>query len=165
MEESKNDQSNDGYNGNTDFLTIIGKSIGFEPNQSYYTVQGLHYAQGFKTERANEIYADGMQQDCDNINMNRKLATNFRSDIFGDGIIGFFDSCVLEEVTGAKTSMINATATTNKNLYTFTLTSANKSQIDLLCSEENPLPIVYDDQHDTYWIDEPFNCTTTSLRK
>merc|ERR1711908_38274 len=64
---------------------------------------------------------------------------------FGDGIIGFFDDCKLD-------------TTTNKNLYKFTLSSTNKTQLEMVCNNKDDLPLVYDAQHDTYWIDEPFNC-------
>jgi len=65
--------------------------------------------------------------------------------VFGDGIIGFFDDCKKDE-------------TTNKNLYKFTLSSTNKTQLEMVCNNKDDLPLVYDAQHDTYWIDEPFNC-------
>ena len=55
---------------------------------------------------------EGMRADCDNINLNKKLSTDFLSGVFGPGLIGFF-------------------------YY----------------------QLVYDQQHDTYWIDEPFTCT------
>jgi len=136
---------------NRDFLAIVGKSVGIKPNQSYFTVQGLHFAQGFKTDNALEVNLEGMYQDCDNINRNKKLATNFRSDFFGNDIIGFFDSCEQVEVERSFTT---------KNLYKFTLSSTNKTQLDFVCANTNPLPINHDVQHDTYWIDFPFNCTT-----
>merc|ERR1712146_825497 len=112
-----------------------------------YTIQGLHYAIGYESESGADsaINAEGMRQDCENINLNRKLATNFRSDVFGDGIIGFFDDCKLDNET-------------NKNLYKFTLSSTNKTQLETVCNNKDDLPLVYDAQHDTYWIDEPFNC-------
>mmetsp|Transcript_8667 Transcript_8667/g.9939 ORF Transcript_8667/g.9939 Transcript_8667/m.9939 type:complete len:207 (-) Transcript_8667:133-753(-) len=141
-----------GLLNNRDFLTIVGESIGIKPNQSYFTVQGLHYAQGFKTHDALEVNRKGMYQDCDNINRNKKLATNFRSDFFGNGLIGFFDSCEQVDLVHSFTT---------KNLYKFTLSSTNKTQLDAVCANKKPLPLSYDDQHDTYWIDFPFECTTT----
>ena len=34
-----------------------------------------------------------MKADCDNINLNRKLSTDFLRDVFGPGLIGFFYKC------------------------------------------------------------------------
>ena len=130
------------------FLEVVAESIGLQPDS--FTVQGLHYAQGFVTESGNELNVEGMRQDCENINLNRKLATDFRSDVFGDGLIGFFDHCELD-------------TTTNKNLNQFTLSSTDKLQLERVCNNTAPLPIVYDSQHDTYWIDEPFNCTQITM--
>ena len=130
------------------FLEVVAESIGLQPDS--FTVQGLHSAQGFVTESGNEINVEGMRQDCENINLNRKLATDFRSDFFGDGLIGFFDHCELD-------------TTTNKNLNKFTLSSTDKLQLERVCNNRAPLPIVYDSQHDTYWIDEPFNCTQITM--
>lgn len=39
------------------------------------------------------------------------------------------------------------------------ISSADKAQIDELCDPATMYPIVHDEQHDTYWIDEPFTCT------
>lgn len=33
-------------------------------------------------------------------------------------------------------------------------------QIDKLCDPATKSPIVHDAQHNTYWIDEPFSCTS-----
>ncbi|MFF7648610.1 hypothetical protein ACFZCY_01865 [Streptomyces sp. NPDC007983] len=34
-----------------------------------------------------------------------------------------------------------------------------RTQIDELCDPNTDYPIVYDEQHDTHWLDEPFTCT------
>ncbi|KAK9350210.1 hypothetical protein V1505DRAFT_380376 [Lipomyces doorenjongii] len=87
-----------------------------------------------------------MKADCDNINLNSKLAADFRSDVFGPGVKGFFYKCqgVLPDT----------------NMYWFTISSADQAQIDALCDPTTNYPIIYDEQHDTYWIDEPFTCTS-----
>ncbi|RNG33559.1 hypothetical protein [Streptomyces botrytidirepellens] len=86
-----------------------------------------------------------MKADCENINLNKKLAADFRSDVFGPGVKGFFHRC--ERVAW------------DTNTYWFTISSADRSQIDELCDPDTEYPIVYDEQHNTYWLDEPFTCT------
>jgi hypothetical protein len=34
-----------------------------------------------------------------------------------------------------------------------------EAEVDELCDPATRYPIVHDEQHDTYWIDEPFTCT------
>jgi hypothetical protein len=86
-----------------------------------------------------------MRADCENINLDKKLAADFRSDVFGPGVKGFFYRC--ERVAW------------DTNKYWFTISSADRTQIDELCDPATEYPIVYDAQHDTYWLDEPFTCT------
>lgn len=110
-----------------------------------WTAMGTHTAKGFTTEAAETTSVEGMKADCDNINLNKKLAADFRSDVFGRGMKGFFYKCQ------------KVRPYTNK--YWFTISSADQAQIDKLCDPTTKYPIVYDEQHDTYWIDEPFTCT------
>jgi hypothetical protein len=98
-----------------EFLDIVQKLIGLPPKT--FTVTGQHYAQGFKTENAKEISTEGMRQDCENINLNKKFATVFRSDYFGNDVFGFFDSCVLDG---------------DRTLYAFTVASENQTQLENL---------------------------------
>ena len=37
--------------------------------------------------------------------------------------------------------------------------AADPAQIEKLCDPATTYQLVYDKQHDTYWIDEPFTCT------
>ncbi|MFC9557664.1 hypothetical protein ACFTWF_43430 [Rhodococcus sp. NPDC056960] len=113
------------------------------PSQAW-TASGTHTAKGYTSDTAETTSGPGMKADCDNINLNKKLAADFRSDVFGDGVKGFFYRCE------------NIAPDTNK--YWFTISSADRSQIDRLCDPAATYPIVFDDQHDTYWIDEPFTC-------
>jgi hypothetical protein len=83
-----------------------------------------------------------MKADCDNINLNKKLAADFRGDVFGPGMKGSFYEC---QAAGPDTDK-----------YWLTISSADQAQIDKLCDPATTYPIVHDDQHDTYWIDEPF---------
>jgi hypothetical protein len=110
-----------------------------------WTAWGTHTAKGYTTEAAETVNVEGMKADCENINLNKKLSADFRSDVFGPGVKGFFYRC--ERVAP------------DTNKYWFTISSADRSQIDKLCDPNTEYPIVYDQQHDTYWIDEPFTCT------
>jgi hypothetical protein len=110
-----------------------------------WTASGTHTAKGYTTEAAETTSVEGMKADCDNINLNKKLAADFRSDVFGQGLKGFFYKC---QKVGPDT-----------NKYWFTSSSADQAQIDKLCDPTTKYPIVYDEQHGTYWIDEPFTCT------
>ncbi|KAJ6013439.1 hypothetical protein N7540_008030 [Penicillium herquei] len=110
-----------------------------------WSANGTHQAKGYTTKQADVTDVQGMSQDCENINLNRKLATNFRSDVLGPGVIGFFYKC--EKISD------------DTNLYWFTISSGEKSQIDQLCDPNQTYPIVYDQQHNTWFIDEPFDCT------
>jgi hypothetical protein len=110
-----------------------------------WTAWGTHTAKGYTTESAETVNVKGMKADCENINLNKKLSADFRSDVFGPGVKGFFYRC--ERVAP------------DTNKYWFTISSADRSQIDKLCDPDTEYPIVYDRQRDTYWIDEPFTCT------
>ncbi|KAJ5166770.1 uncharacterized protein N7482_005551 [Penicillium canariense] len=110
-----------------------------------WSANGTHTAKGYTTEAADETSVQGMKEDCDNINLNKKIAVDFRSDVFGPGVIGFFYKC--EKIRQ------------DTNLYWFTVSSGSSSQIDQLCDPNTNYPIVYDSQHNTWWIDEPFDCT------
>jgi len=123
------------------FLERVAKEMDL-PDRAY-TVSGTHFAQGYTTQDATVINADGMQADCDNINLNKKLSPSFRSDVFGPGLEGFFYKC---EKVG------------DKNKYWFTITTASHSDVVKLCDVNTTYPIVYDSQHRTYWRDEPFTC-------
>ena len=92
------------------FLAEIAAQLGL-PAQ-VWTASGTHTARGYTSAAAQTTSVAGMRADCDNINLNKKLSTDFLSGVFGPGLIGFF-------------------------YY----------------------QLVYDQQHDTYWIDEPFTCT------
>ncbi|WP_316769591.1 hypothetical protein [Streptomyces sasae] len=111
-----------------------------------WTAAGTHTAKGYTTEAAKTVNAEGMKADCVNININRKLSADFRSDVFGPGVKGFFYKC--QKVAP------------DTNRYWFTISSADRTQIDSLCDPTTRYPIVHDGQYDTYWIDEPFTCTT-----
>lgn len=111
-----------------------------------WTVWGTHTAKGYTTKAADTTNVKGMKADCENINLNKKLAADFRSDVFGPGVKGFFYGC--ERVAR------------DTNKYWFTISSADRGQIEKLCDPNAEYPIVYDEQHDTYWIDEPFTCTS-----
>ncbi|CAL5873115.1 uncharacterized protein PFLUO_LOCUS7384 [Penicillium psychrofluorescens] len=110
-----------------------------------WTANGTHHAKGYTTKSMEMTYAKGMREDCENVNLNMKLSTNFRSDVFGPGVKGYFYKC----------EKINP----ETNQYWFTITSGNSTHIDRLCSQKTPYPITYDSQHSTWWIDEPFTCT------
>ncbi|KAK9319283.1 hypothetical protein V1517DRAFT_333072 [Lipomyces orientalis] len=111
-----------------------------------WTAFGTHTARGYTTVAAENTSIEGMKADCDNINLNRKLAADFRSDVFGPGVKGFFYKCQI--------------VLPDTNMYWFTISSADQAQIDTLCDPTTNYPIIYDEQHDTYWIDEPFTCTS-----
>ncbi|KAJ5180603.1 hypothetical protein N7492_003813 [Penicillium capsulatum] len=110
-----------------------------------WSANGTHTAKGYTTKDADVTSVAGMQADCDNINLNKKLATDFRSDVFGPGVIGFFYKC--EKIRP------------DTNLYWFTISSGDRAQIDQLCDPNTKYPIVFDKQHTTWFIDEPFDCT------
>ncbi|MGW7486359.1 hypothetical protein [Streptomyces sp. NPDC054786] len=111
-----------------------------------WTASGIHTAKGYTTEAAETINVQGMTADCDNINLNRKLAADYRRDVFGPGMKGFFYKC---QKVGPDT-----------NKYWFTISSADRTQIDKLCEPSTKYPVVHDEQHHTYWIDKPFTCTS-----
>ncbi|MBL1098505.1 hypothetical protein [Streptomyces coffeae] len=125
------------------FLAEVAEQIAL-PKRTW-TVWGTHTAKGYTTEAAETTNVEGMKADCENINLNKKLAADFRSDVFGPGVKGFFYRCQ------------RIARDTNK--YWFTISSADRAQIEKLCDPNTRYPIVYDEQHDTYWIDEPFMCT------
>ncbi len=127
---------------NQPFLDVIAEQIGLPPQA--VTVSGTHTAKGYVSAAAQTTNVAGMQADCDNINLNKKLATDFRSDVFGPGVKGFFYKC--EKVAP------------DTNKYWFTIGSADRAQIDKVCDPATAYPIVYDQQHDTYWLDEAFSC-------
>lgn len=111
-----------------------------------WTASGTHTAQGYTSEAARTLNVEGMKADCDNINLNKKLAADFRSDVFGPGMKGFFYKC---QRVGQ-----------DHNKYWFTISSANHVQIDTLCDPHTQYPLVYDAPHHTYWLDKPFTCTS-----
>lgn len=125
------------------FLAEVAEQIDLPARA--WTASGTHRAKGYTTEAAETISVEGMKADCDNINLNKKLAADFRSDVFGSGMKGFFYKC---RRIGPDT-----------NKYWFTISSADHAQIDKLCDPHTRYPVVHDEQHDTYWIDEPFTCT------
>jgi hypothetical protein len=125
------------------FLAEIAAQIGL-PAQ-VWTASGTHTARGHTSAAAQTTSVEGMRADCDNINLNKKLSTDFLSGVFRPGLIGFFYKCE------------NVSPDTNK--YWFTIAAADPMQIDKLCDPATTYQLVYDQQHDTYWIDEPFTCT------
>lgn len=125
------------------FLAEVAEQIAL-PKRAW-TAWGTHTATGYTTEAARTVDVEGMKADCENINLNKKLAANFRSDVFGPGVKGFFYRC--ERVAW------------DTNEYWFTISSADRSQIDELCDPDTEYPLVYDEQHNTYWLDDPFTCT------
>lgn len=128
---------------NSLLLEQVAQSVSLPP--STWSANGTHTAKGYTTEDANVTSVVGMHADCENINLNKKLAADFRSDVFGPGVIGFFYKC--ENIRP------------DTNLYWFTISSADRAQIDQLCDQDTKYPIVYDQQHTTWFIDEPFDCT------
>jgi hypothetical protein len=50
-------------------------------------------ASGYTSAAAQITSVEGMRADCDIINLNKKLATDFLSGVFGPGLIGFFYKC------------------------------------------------------------------------
>lgn len=54
---------------------------------------GTHTAKGYSTEAAETTSVEGMKADCDNINLNKKLAADFRSNVFGTAVKGFLYKC------------------------------------------------------------------------
>lgn len=110
-----------------------------------WSANGTHTAKGYTTQNASVTDVKGMHEDCENINLNKKIAVNFRSDVFGDGVIGYFYKC--EKIRP------------DTNMYWFTISSGEATQIGKLCDPNTKYPIVFDSQHDTWWIDEPFDCT------
>ncbi|KAJ5482052.1 hypothetical protein N7475_000864 [Penicillium sp. IBT 31633x] len=112
---------------------------------STWSASGTHTAKGFTSESAETASEEGLKLDCQNINLNKKLAVDFRSDVFGPGVTGFFYKC--EKVSE------------DTNNYWFTISAGNEAQIDKLCDRDTTYPIVYDQQHNTWFIDEPFDCT------
>ncbi|MEU9454820.1 hypothetical protein [Streptomyces sp. NPDC048277] len=111
-----------------------------------WTASGTHTAKGYTTKAAKTVNVEGMKADCVNINLNKKLSAAFRSDVFGPGVKGFFYKC--------------RQVRPDTNRYWFTISSGDRTQIDRLCDPATRYPIVYDGQYDTYWLDEPFTCTT-----
>src|SRR5262249_43350468 len=111
-----------------------------------WTASGTHTAKGYTTEAAETTDVKGMRADCENINLNKKLAADFRGDVFGPGVKAFFYKC--------------RRVAPDTNKYWFTISSADREQIDELCDPNTAYPIIYDKQHNTYWIDEPFMCTS-----
>ncbi|KAJ5682197.1 hypothetical protein N7462_005362 [Penicillium macrosclerotiorum] len=128
---------------NSLLLSSIAESVSLP--MFTWSANGTHTAKGYTSRQANETSVQGMKEDCDNINLNKKIAVDFRSDVFGPGVIGFFYKC--EKIRP------------DTNLYWFTISSGNGSQIDQLCDTNSKYPIVYDSQHNTWFIDEPFDCT------
>lgn len=127
---------------NSLFLQQIAQSVSLPA--STWSANGTHTAKGFTSANDTTTDVQGMAADCENINLNKKIAVNFSSDAFGDGLIGYFYKC--EKISP------------DTNLYWFTISSGNAAQIDRLCDPNTRLPIVFDSQHDTWWIDEPFDC-------
>ena len=130
-------------NASGDFLTVVAAQTGLPAPR--WTASGIHTAKGYTTAAAEQTSVAGMKADCDNINLNKKLSTDFLRDVFGPGLIGFFYKCE------------NNSPDTNQ--YWFTIASGDLAQIDKLCDPATQYPIVYDAQHNTYWRDEPFTCT------
>lgn len=128
---------------NSLFLKQIAESVSLPT--ATWSANGTHTAKGYTSQDATMTSAQGMQADCENINLNKKIAANFRSDVFGDGLIGYFYKC----------EMIRP----DTNMYWFTISSGDAAQIDKLCEPNTNFPIVFDSQHNTWWIDEPFDCT------
>jgi len=126
-----------------DFLTVVAAQTDLPAQR--WVASGVHTAKGYTTAQAQTTSAAGMKADCDNINLNKKLSTDFLRDVFGNGLVGFFYRCE------------NISPDTNQ--YWFTIASGDPSQIDKLCDPATQYPIVYDAQHNTYWRDEPFTCT------
>ncbi|OQE32049.1 hypothetical protein PENSTE_c001G07153 [Penicillium steckii] len=128
---------------NSLLLTSIAESV--QLPMFTWSANGTHTAKGYTTKQADITSVEGMRQDCENINLNKKLSVDFRSDVFGEGLIGYFYKC--ENISH------------DTNLYWFTISSGNRSQIDRLCGQKSSYPIVYDSQHNTWFVDEPFYCT------
>lgn len=126
------------------FLAEVAEQIGLP--DAVWTASGTHTAKGFTTAAAQATSVEGMRADCENINLNKKLATDFLNGVFGPGVKGFFYKC--------------QNISPDTNMYWFTVAAADKAEIDKLCDPATTYPVVYDQQHDTYWIDEPFTCTT-----
>jgi hypothetical protein len=92
------------------------------------TWTGTHTAKGYTTEAGETTSVECMKADCDNIDLNKKLAAGFRSDIFGQGMKRFFCKC---QKVGPDT-----------NKYWFTSSSADQAQIDKLCDPTTTYLIV-----------------------
>ena len=73
------------------FLAEIAAQLGL-PAQ-VWTAPGTHTARGYTSAAAQTTSVAGMRADCDNINLNKKLSTDFLSGVFGPGLIGFFYKC------------------------------------------------------------------------
>jgi hypothetical protein len=125
------------------FLNSIAESVSLP--MFTWSANGTHTAKGYTTKAGDKTSVEGMKEDCDNINLNKKISVDFRSDVFGPGLIGYFYKC--EKIRD------------DTNLYWFTISSGNPSQIDKMCDPNTNYPIVFDSQHNTWWIDEPFDCT------
>ena len=125
-------------------LTRIAQQIALPAKA--WTASGTHTAKGYTTKTAETTSVAGMKADCDNINLNRKLVANFRRDVFGQGMKSFFFKCQRVDP--------------HTNKYWFTISTADRAQIDKLCDPATTYPIVHDQQHATFWIDEPFMCTS-----
>merc|ERR1712048_806355 len=123
------------------FLKAVARELRLPADA--YTVSGTHFAQGFTTDNATEINVEGMQADCDNINLNMKLSASSRPDVFSSHLKGFFYKC---EKLG------------DKNKYWFIISTHSHSNVVKLCDANTTYPIVYDNQHKTFWRDEPFTC-------
>lgn len=128
---------------NSLFLQEIAESVSLP--MFTWSANGTHTAKGYTSKNASVTSVQGMHEDCENINLNKKIAVDFRSDVFGNGLIGYFYKC--EKIRP------------DTNMYWFTISSGESAQIDELCARNSSLPIVYDSQHNTWWIDEPFECT------
>lgn len=109
-----------------------------------WSANGTHTARAYTSKEATKIDVEGMHADCLNINLNKKLAGDFRADVLGDGIVGFFYKC----------ERINH----DTNKYWFTVSSPSDAQLDKMCDPDTEFPIVHDSQHHTWFKDLPFSC-------
>lgn len=132
------------------FLDAYAASVGFpRENATLFTISGWHTARGFLSPQALTPSTTGMRQDCDYIRTSKKIVADFRRDVLGSGVWGFFGDC---------SPVVDPTTYTTHNNYSFVISSANASAIEVLKTKfaDETMPIVFDAFRDTWWIDEPY---------
>lgn len=111
------------------------------PASMTWSASGTQTAKGYTSESTETASVEGLKQDCDNIDFN-----------------GPSTSAAMFLVSGLWVSSTSA-----RRLATIPTTTGSPSvlaaRLDKLCDTSTTYPIIHDQQHDTWFIDEPFDCT------